>query len=173
MTPSTRTRFLSAMTRRTRPCLPLSLPAITSTLSFRLILMPAITLSHPRRSYCRGAGLRKFCSTNSQLRAQRSWLLDNLGRERDDLEKLLLAKLAGNGAEDAGANRLVDVVDDDGGVLVEANISSVAAAILFARADDHGLDDLTLFNGAIGRGFFNRCGDNIAEAGLFAESATE
>src|ERR1700692_245533 len=100
-------------------------------------------------------------------------MLNDLGCERHDLEKLLLAAFPGHGAEDAGANRLVHVVDDDGGGLVEANIGSVAAAILFARADDHGLDDLTLFYGAIGRGFFDRCVDNIAEAGLLAKTATE
>src|ERR1700689_3137058 len=38
-TPSTRTRPLSAMTRRTRPFLPLLLPAITTTWSPRLILI--------------------------------------------------------------------------------------------------------------------------------------
>src|SRR5580692_3688748 len=95
MTPSTRTRFLSAMTRRTRPCLPLSLPATTSTLSLRLILMPAITLSHPRRSLLPRSRtpVNLWCEPDSQLRAQS--LLNDLGRERDDLEKLLLTKLAG------------------------------------------------------------------------------
>src|SRR5277367_498914 len=147
MTPSTRTRFLSAMTRRTRPCLPLSLPAITSTLSLRLILMPAITLFHPRRSCCRGAGLRFYV-----LRAPangRRVKLDDLGCERDDLEELLFAELAGHGAEDAGADRLVNVVDDDSGVLVEADIGTVLAAILLAGTYDHRLDDLALFDGAI------------------------
>src|SRR5207244_609734 len=145
MTPSTRTRFLSAMTRRTRPCLPLSLPAITSTLSFRLILVPAINslilddLVAPEPD----SGIL-WCKPDSQHRAKRSSLLDNLGRQRDDLEELLLAELAGDGAEDAGSDRLIDVVDDDSGVLVEANIGTVFAAIFFARADDHGLDDLTL-----------------------------
>src|SRR3982074_3867756 len=131
MTPSTRTRFFSAITRRTRPCLPLSLPAITSTLSFRLILMPAInslsssTIVLPRSR----TPVILWCEPNSQIRAQSSSLLDDLGRERDDLEKLFLAKLAGDGAEYAGADRLVGVIDDDRGVLVEADVGAVAAAI--------------------------------------------
>src|ERR1700733_1879853 len=100
ITPSTRTRFFSAMTRRTRPCLPLSLPAMTATLSLRLILiLVAITLSHPRRSVKPRSrtpveGLRHACCAAEKL--------DDLGCERDDLEKLLLAKLAGYGAEYAG-----------------------------------------------------------------------
>src|SRR5271170_3540678 len=139
MMPSTRTRSFSAMTRRTRPCLPLSLPAITSTLSLRLILMPAITLSHPRRSCYRGAGLRFYlCCAPPRTEGVK---LDDLGRERDDLEKLLLAEFAGHRAEDAGADRLVDVVDDDGGILVKANIGTVLAAVLLAGADDDSLDD--------------------------------
>src|SRR5579862_9720644 len=105
MTPSTRTRFLSAMTRRTRPCLPLSLPAITSTLSLRLILMPAITLSHPRRTCCHGAGLRFDSVAHSEERKRKK--LNDLWRKRDDLEELFLAEFTGHGAEDAGADRLV------------------------------------------------------------------
>src|SRR3984957_1163585 len=170
MTPSTRTRFLSAITRRTRPCLPLSLPAITSTLSFRLILIPAITLSLPRRSCYPGAGPRFTCCTLPRTEGVK---LNDLRRERDDLEELLLAKLAGYRTKDAGADRLVDVVDYNGGVLVETNVRAIAAAILLARADDDSLDDFTFFDGAVGRGFFDGSGDDVAEAGLFAKAATE
>src|SRR5215471_5735459 len=133
ITCSTRMRFLSAITRRTRPRLPLSLPAITSTVSLRLILMPAITvyLSYPRRSV--GAGIRFM------RRSVRGVKLDDLGCERDDLEKLLLAKLAGNRPEDAGSDRLHRVVDDDSSVLVEANVGSVLATILLAGTHNYGL----------------------------------
>src|SRR5437870_11293253 len=95
ITPSTRRRSFSAMTRRTRPCLPLSLPAMTSTLSLRLILMLAMLLSFPRQSH--GAGLRYRKTKDFSY-----FSLDDLGCEGDNLEKLLLAKLAGDGAEDAG-----------------------------------------------------------------------
>src|SRR5579859_3959460 len=99
MTPSTRRRSLSAMTRRTRPCLPLSLPAMTSTLSLRLILMLAMMLSlflgytEPES----GKKVNEFFYFS----------LDNFRRERYDLEELFLAQLAGHGAKDAGADRLV------------------------------------------------------------------
>src|SRR5215469_8017959 len=93
ITPSTRTRFLSAITRSTRPCLPLSLPAITSTRSLRLILMPAIKPLLPRRSV--GAGIRMNFRVLNALEEK----LDDLGRQRDDLEELLLAKLTGNRPE--------------------------------------------------------------------------
>src|ERR1700722_607111 len=106
-------------------------------------------------------------------RMLRGGKLDDLRGERDDLEELLLAKLAGDWAKDAGADGLVGVVDDDSGVLVEADIGAVATTILFARADDNRLDDLTLFDGAIGRGFLDGRGYDIPEASLFAETATE
>src|ERR1700722_1342808 len=128
------------------------------------------SLSFPRRSCYRGVGLRLICCALPRTGGVK---LYDLGCERDDLEKLLLPKFASDWAKDAGADRLVGVVDDDSGVLVEANIGAVAAAIFFARSDDHSLDDLALFHGAIGRGFFDGgCGD-IAEACLFAETATK
>ena len=83
--------------------------------------------------------------------------LDDLGRERDDLEKFLLAKFAGYGTEYAGSDRLVDIVDDNCGVLVEANIGAVFTAILFASTNDDRLDDLTLLDSAVGRGLFDGC----------------
>src|ERR1035438_588483 len=50
--------------------------------------------------------------------------------------------------ECAGAVLLVDVGDDSGGFLVEADIRAVAPAILLTRADDDGLDHLALLDGA-------------------------
>src|ERR1700677_3210023 len=172
ITPSTRTRFFSAMTRRTRPCLPLSLPAMTATLSLRLILIlvAAITLSYPRqsvvpRSRTPVSGLRHaWCAAGK---------LDDLGCERDDFEELLLAELAGYRTENAGADRLVGVVDDHSGVLIETNVGAVPAAIFLPCPDDNGLYNFTFFDGTIGRGFLDRGSNDIAEACLFAETATE
>src|SRR4051794_28205107 len=166
ITCSTSTRFLSAITRRTRPRLPLSLPAMTSTVSLRLILMPAINtspalgdLSEPESAFV-GRGLRGA-------------KLDNLWRERDDLEELLLSKLTSHRAKDTGSDRLHRIVNNDGGVLVEANVGSILAAILLAGTHDHGLDDLALLDGSVRRSLFDRRGDDIAEAGLLAQTATE
>src|SRR6185437_11935114 len=135
MTRSTRTRSLSAMTRMTLPRLPLSLPAITSTVSLRLILMPAIKLSSWHSALavcCKQILVTCYCPAGSQ-----ALKLDNLRGERDDLEKLLLAKFAGHGSEDAGSDRLVGVIDDYSGVLVKTDIGSVPAARLLTGANDH------------------------------------
>src|SRR5664280_1326411 len=65
------------------------------------------------------------------------------------------------------------VVDHHGRVLVEADISSVTTTMLLAGADDDRLDDLTLLDGAIGRGFLDRSGYDVAEPGLFPETAAQ
>src|SRR6201991_1822868 len=113
---STRTRSLSGRTRNTRPRLPLSEPVITSTVSLR----------------CNFKAI-----TKSSLFA--SCALQNFGSERHDLQKLLLAQLAGNRAKHARAYRLAGFVDQNCSVLVEADIGSVAATIFLPRANHHGL----------------------------------
>src|SRR5437763_3964238 len=97
-TPLTTIRCWSGMVRRTSPCLPLSLPAMTITGS------PGARSSQRRFS----AGL--FFSM----------VLEDLRRERDDLHEVALAQLAGDRSEDAGAARVVGGGEEDGRVLVEA-----------------------------------------------------
>src|ERR1700760_2621282 len=65
------------------------------------------------------------------------------------------------------------IVDHDGSVLIETNVGSVTAPVLLASADDNGLYDFALLHGAVGRSFFNRSGNNVAEAGLQSQSAAE
>src|SRR5688572_6787695 len=74
--PSTTTRSLSVNTRSTRPVLPLSAPAITTTVSPDLM-----------------------------CRAMSCFPLNDFAGERDDLHEVLVAQLAGDGPEDAGAAR--------------------------------------------------------------------
>src|SRR5690606_6626951 len=74
------TTTLSPSTRTTSPCLPLSLPAVTTTRS--PFLMRFMSVSSPSGS-------------------------EHFGCERDDLHELLGAQLAGHGPEDAGADRLL------------------------------------------------------------------
>src|SRR5207247_1023971 len=97
-TPSTISRFLSGSTLSTRPRLPRSLPVMIRTLSF----------------FRSGVARRDT--------------LENLRRQRNDLHEAALAQLAGHGAEHARADRLVVVVDQHGGVAIEADVAAVAAA---------------------------------------------
>src|SRR3954470_18808764 len=97
-TPDTTTRLSVGSTRSTSPTLPLLRPAITLTRS----------------------PLRIFILLVMGLQ--------HLRRERDDLHELLGAQLAGRRAGDAGADRLVLLVDQHGGVAVEADGAAVDAA---------------------------------------------
>ena len=69
----------------------------------------------------------------------------------------LFAEFTGDGSEDAGAARVVVLVDDDDGVGVEAEDRTVGAADRIGGADDDGLDDAAFFDGG-GR-------DGIADVG--------
>src|SRR5712664_2746998 len=100
LTPLTTILCWSGRVRRTSPCLPLSLPAVTITGS------PGASSSQ-RRFDC---GL--FLSI---------CLLQDLRGERDDLHEVALAQLACDGPEDAGAARVVDLSEKDDRVLVEAD----------------------------------------------------
>src|SRR6266540_2498415 len=75
--------------------------------------------------------------------------LQNLRGQRDDLHEVLLAQLAGDGAEDARAARVARAVDQHGRVLVERDRGAVVAAERLAGADDHRLHDLALLDGAL------------------------
>ena len=50
---------------------------------------------------------------------------EHLRRQRDDLHEPLVAQLAADRAEDAGAARVAVGLEDDGGVLVEADVRAV------------------------------------------------
>src|SRR4029078_8409948 len=136
VTPSTMARVLSGRTFSTRPRLPRSLPVMTTTLSFR------------RTGVCRRD------------------MSENLGRERNDLHEPALAQLAGHRPEHARSNRLVLVVDQHGGVAVEADVAAVLAALLLDGADDHRLDHASLLDVRLPRRFLPRGGDNVAGAGV-------
>src|SRR5216684_7027173 len=147
-TPSTTRRLVSGVTLRTRPRLPRSLPVITSTLSFFLIGVASRDISNLH-----------FTSDNSQC--VRS---EHFGRERDDLHEAALAQFAGDGPEDARADRLALIVDEHGGVPIEPDVRAVAPALLLDGPHDDRLHDRPLLDGRLGRRFLHRRGDDVAEA---------
>src|SRR5262249_23162148 len=109
LTPRTVALFSLGLTLSTSPLRPLSLPGSTTTLS-------------PLRIFCISPGS-----------------LQNFRRERDDLHVVLGAQLARNRSEDAGADRLFLVVDQHGGVLVEADHAAARPANVLGGAHHHRL----------------------------------
>jgi hypothetical protein len=113
------------MTRSTVPRLPASLPASTTTVSpLRISGTFGIALA----------------SRPSQ----------HLRRERDDLHVVAVAQLARHRAEDARPARVALVVDQDRGVLVEADVAPVGAAVFLVRADDDRRTTSPFFTAALG-----------------------
>src|SRR5206468_4832215 len=94
--------------------------------------------------------------------------LEDLRGERDDLHEVLLAQLARDGPEDAGAARVALAVDDHGGVLVEGDRRAVLAAVCLLRAHDDGLHDLALLHRALRGGELDRADDDVADARVAA-----
>src|SRR4051794_17161739 len=93
-------------------------------------------------------------------------MLEHLRREADDLHEVAIAQLAGDGAEDSRAARVVLRVDDHGGVLVEGDVRAVLAPELLLRAHDDGLDDLALLDRALRVGLLHGRRDDVADAGV-------
>src|SRR5260370_15676732 len=118
LTPETTTRWSVASTRSTSPTLPLLRPAMTFTRSPFLIL--------------------------SLL----AMVLQDLRRKRDDLHELLGAQLASHRSEDAGADRLVLLADEEPGAAVGADGAAVRAAQRGRRAHYDGTMDLALLHAA-------------------------
>src|SRR5262245_64632436 len=71
---------------------------------------------------------------------------DHFRRERDDLHELALAQLARHGAENARPLGLLLVVDQHGGVLVEADVGAVLATNLLHRTNQNRLVHVTLLD---------------------------
>src|SRR5258705_11866666 len=99
------------------PRLPLSRPAMTTTLSPFLILrmVPPASLQYFRR-------------------------------ERHDLHEPLVAQLARDGPEDARADRLELGGEQHGGVGIEADQRAVRTTHALARAPDHPVVDLAFLD---------------------------
>src|SRR6266496_2321938 len=150
----------------TLPLAPLSLPAMTTTVSPFLIFMP-------RSPFHRCAGRPKTdCCAEWFARSARS-RSEHLRRQADDLHKPLVAQLATHWAEDAGTAGVATVLDDDGGILVEPDVRAVGTPPLLGGADDDRLDDVTLLHTRTRNGVLDRGHDDVADARVTAAGATE
>src|SRR5215207_9215634 len=132
-----------ARTRRTRPRAPRSLPVVTSTWSFFLMFTFVFV----------------------------SDISEDLRRQGDDLHEPLLAQLARHRSEHARADRLARVVDQDGGILVEADVAPILTPLLLGGAHDHRLDHLPLLHRAVGRRLLDRGGDHVPQPAVLARRA--
>src|ERR1700678_266635 len=99
--------------------------------------------------------------------------LNNFRGQRNNLQELLLAQLAGNRPQDARAYRLTGLVDQHSRVLVEADVGSIAAAIFLAGAHNYSLHNLALLHRSIRRRLFYGGRNYIAQTSLLAGSATQ
>src|SRR5579875_2088554 len=129
------TRCCLGSTARTLARLPLSRPAITSTVSF----LATCTASSPQLQHFR-------C-------------------ERDDLHVVLVAQLARDRAEDARALRVEAVGQDHRRVLVEADIRAVGAPILLGHTHHDCPDDIAFLDRSAGHRLLHRGDDNITDGG--------
>src|SRR5881392_2493035 len=148
LTPLTTILCWSGRVRRTSPCLPLSLPAVT------------ITGSPGARSSQRRLGSGLFFSIGFRLQ--------DLRGERDDLHEVALAQLARDGPEDAGAARVVGCGEKHGRVLVEADQGPVRALVFLVYPHHDRLNHLTLLDLAARLGGLDRRGDDVADVVVLA-----
>src|SRR5690606_35139306 len=100
-------------------------------------------------------------------------MLQDLRSQRDDLHVVLGAQLARNRAEDTGADRLVLLVDDDGGRLVETDDRAVLALDVLGGAHDDGANDVALLHAAARNRFLHRGDDGVADRGVAALGAAQ
>src|SRR5271157_244553 len=147
-TPCTTSRSKSGRTLMTSPRLPFSssFPLIISTVSpFRILTF-----------------ILRSSSSLKHFRGQ-----------ADDLHEAPLAQLAGHRAKDAAALRVLAVdVQQDHGIVIEADVGTVLPAPFLGTAHDHGLDDIRLLDRALRCGRLDRAHHDITDRPVAAAGAS-
>src|SRR6185295_4652206 len=98
---------------------------------------------------------------------------DDLRCQRHDLHVLLLPELARHGTEDAGRAGLARVVDQHGGVLVEADVGPVLAAGFLGGPHDHRPGHVALLDLAGRDRVLHRHHYDVSQAGIAPARAAE
>src|SRR3989442_14719482 len=96
---------------------------------------PSLPRSLPVRTRTRSPFLIFMTETSQHFRC-----------ERNDSHELLVAQLTADRAEDAGTARLLLIVDQHRGVLVEADVAAVRPPLLLLGPDDDAFDDFALLH---------------------------
>src|SRR6202020_2012980 len=78
-----------------------------------------------------------------------------------------------DGPEDAGAPRLLLVVDQHGGVLVEADVAAVGATLFLLRAHHHAPDHVALLDVGAGDGVLDGGHEHVPDGRVPAPGPTE
>src|SRR5918998_921577 len=99
--------------------------------------------------------------------------LEYLRGQRDDPRVALVPELARHRPEDAGTPRGPVLVDDDAGVLAEADVRPVVPARLLLGPHHDGPHDLALLDGAARRRLLDRGDDDVAHTGIAPLAAAE
>src|SRR5262245_7974133 len=94
---------------------------------------------------------------------QSSLQLQEFTSQGHNFQKLFFAKLAAHRAEDSSPNGFLLVVDQDGRVIVEANVGAVFSAVLLSSPHHYSLYHISLLDAPVRRGLFYVSGDDIAK----------
>src|ERR1051325_2886264 len=90
---------------------------------------------------------------------------DHFGGQGDDLHVVLVAQLAGDGPEDAGALGVAVVLDQHHRVAVELHVAAVSATRGLGGPDNHGLALVAGLHVGAGEGTLDGDEDAVAHAG--------
>src|SRR3990172_8012799 len=158
--PSMTTLPSRGCTRSTLPSLPLNSPLITRTVS-------------PLVMWSTGCGRRNGVGALRRFLKTSGFISNHLGRQRHDLHELLVPELAAHRSEDARSPGLALVVDEDGRVLVEADVAAVPPPRLLGRAHDHRLGHLALLDLPGGQRVLDGHHDHVAQARVAPAAAAQ
>jgi len=93
--------------------------------------------------------------------------------EVSDFREFLVPKFPGNRAKNACPTGIVFFVNDDQGVSVEADISSIITTGGFPGSNNNGSDDITGLNFTTRIGFLHAGDNDITHAGIATLVATQ
>src|SRR5215472_14822374 len=135
---------LSGSTRSTLPVLPRSFPVITMTLSFL-----------------------RICTLFSRSS------LEHFRRQGNNFQKFLRPQLARHRAENARANGFLLIVDQNGGVIIEADVGSVRPSYLLCRSNYYRFGYFTLFYLGVRDRFFYGYHNDVADRSILPFAAAQ
>src|SRR4051794_19102343 len=87
----------------------------------------------------------------------------HLRGQRHDAHELLVAQLAAHWAEDASTARGLVVLDENGGIFVEADVAAIGTALLFLHPHDDALHHVALLHGGAGDGVFHGGHEDVTD----------
>src|SRR5690606_19847679 len=90
--------------------------------------------------------------------------LEHLRRQRNDAHELLVSQFTADRAENTGAPRVPTVLDEPGGVLIEADVGAVGPTAFLRGAHDNGFDDVALLDPRAGQGVLDGRHNRVTDA---------